>query len=84
MSDPVPEDVVQHIRDALFAGRKIEAIKLYREHSGLGLKESKDFIERLERELREREPDRFTVPPGRGGCAAVAAVFFMAGLALLA
>jgi ribosomal protein L7/L12 len=30
------------------AGNKIEAIKLYREHTGLGLKESKDAVEALE------------------------------------
>ena len=29
------------------AGRKIEAIKRYREITGLGLKEAKDYVERL-------------------------------------
>jgi ribosomal protein L7/L12 len=33
----------------LAAGRKIEAIKLYRERTGLGLKEAKDAIDDLER-----------------------------------
>ncbi len=32
----------------LRAGTKIQAIKLYREHSGLGLKEAKDYIDALE------------------------------------
>jgi ribosomal protein L7/L12 len=31
------------------AGNKIEAIRLYREHTGVGLKEAKDAIEALER-----------------------------------
>ena len=34
--------------DALNAGNKIEAIKLVREATGLGLKEAKDAVERLE------------------------------------
>jgi hypothetical protein len=34
---------------ALAAGNKIEAIKLLREASGLGLKEAKDAVERMER-----------------------------------
>ena len=31
----------------LKAGRKIEAIKLYREFTGVGLAEAKDIIERM-------------------------------------
>ena len=34
------------IRAAIAAGRKIEAIKLVREQSGLGLKEAKELVER--------------------------------------
>ena len=29
------------------AGQKIEAIKLYREQTGVGLKEAKDYVESL-------------------------------------
>ena len=36
------------------AGRKIEAIKLVRERTGLGLKESKDAVERLEGLMKKR------------------------------
>jgi len=39
----------REIVDALQAGRKIEAIKLYRQSAGVGLKEAKDFIEELQR-----------------------------------
>jgi hypothetical protein len=41
------------IRGLLLAGKKIEAIKQYRESSGLGLKESKDAVELIENELRK-------------------------------
>jgi hypothetical protein len=41
---------LQHeIVDALQAGRTIEAIKLYRQSAGVGLKEAKEFIEALQR-----------------------------------
>ena len=41
----VPHGVV----DALQRGEKIEAIKRYREATGTGLKEAKDFIEEVQR-----------------------------------
>ena len=48
----VPESTqvldLSEIMAAVRAGRKIEAIKLYRVQTGLGLKESKDAVERLE------------------------------------
>ncbi|MBZ0300416.1 MAG: ribosomal protein L7/L12 [Anaerolineae bacterium] len=37
------------LRDLLASGKKIEAIKFYRERTGLGLKEAKDAVEDLER-----------------------------------
>ena len=42
------------IRQLLSMGKKIEAIKRYREISGLGLREAKDMIDQLEREIRGR------------------------------
>ena len=39
----------REIVEAAQAGRKIEAIKLYRQSSGVGLKEAKDFVEALQR-----------------------------------
>jgi ribosomal protein L7/L12 len=51
--DPkLPEATWQRIKTALQAGGKLEAIKIYREETGLGLKESKDAIDSLEAELR--------------------------------
>ncbi|RIJ76949.1 hypothetical protein D1871_08165 [Nakamurella silvestris] len=43
----VPADVVAAIR----SGNKLMAIKLYRGHTGLGLKEAKESVEALERQL---------------------------------
>jgi len=43
----VPADVIGAIRE----GNKILAIKLYRGHTGLGLREAKDAVEAFERQL---------------------------------
>lgn len=40
------------IVELLRRGQKIEAIKLYRERTGLGLKEAKDAVEAIERQWR--------------------------------
>lgn len=44
----------QAAMDQLRHGNKIEAIKVYQRLSGLGLKESKDAVERLESSLGSR------------------------------
>jgi hypothetical protein len=66
----IDEEREQLIYHALYAGRKIEAIKIHREVTGAGLKESKDFIDALEAQLRVESPQRFSAPPKRG-CAAM-------------
>jgi ribosomal protein L7/L12 len=38
-----------HVQQLVLAGKKIEAIKLVREQTGLGLKEAKDAVEAIER-----------------------------------
>ena len=53
------------VREAATAGRKIEAIKLLREETGMGLKEAKHAVEELQRSLGV--PDTST----SGGCAGV-------------
>ena len=45
-----PVSVPVAVRQALSAGNKIEAIRLYREHAGVGLKEAKEAVETLERQ----------------------------------
>lgn len=42
----------QAVKNAVDAGRKIEAIKIYREENGVGLKEAKDAIDHLFDERR--------------------------------
>lgn len=85
MNDEIPEARVSQIKQALFDGRKIEAIKLHREATGSDLFDAKTAIESLEAELRASEPTRFLAPPARAGCLGViAAGFLLLGLGLLA
>ena len=64
----------QAINAEIFGGRKIEAIKLYREATDTGLKEAKDAVEEIEKDLRQREPNKFAKPAGKSGCMCVVAV----------
>lgn len=57
------------LADLILKGRKIEAVRLYRESTGMGLKDSKEAVEALEKEMREEIPEKFMTEPG--GCAGV-------------
>lgn len=73
---PAPEaGTLSLVADLLFAGRKIDAIKHYREQvkPGAGLKESKEAVEQLEAGLRAQHPEKFTAK-AKSGCAMVLAV----------
>ena len=83
MSFDLTDEQVRAIEEALFTGRKIEAIKLYRKSTGQGLKESKDFIDALELDLRRESPEKFLRPNRKGGCAAVLALLFACGAAVM-
>ncbi|MBC8011630.1 MAG: ribosomal protein L7/L12 [Burkholderiales bacterium] len=88
MPTPLSDAQINAISDALRGGNKIEAIKLYREATGLGLKESKDAVEALEADLRGKFPDQFqpagaqSAPgKGKGGCLGLVAVLLATGAA---
>lgn len=59
MPDELTDDQIQQISDALASNRKIEAIKIYREATGKGLKEAKDFVEALIPRLKEQDPEKY-------------------------
>jgi len=46
-----PTDAMQEVSALLAAGRKIEAIRVYRTATGVGLKEAKDAVDALEGEI---------------------------------
>lgn len=67
-------DPEQQILQLLAAGKKIEAIKLYREQMGVGLKDAKDAVEAL-------AAQHGIVPP-RSGCFTVLALL-LSGVSLV-
>ncbi len=76
MSNRVTDEQVATLSACIFQGRKIEAIKLYRGMTGLGLKEAKDAVEELEKSLRASSPDKFTAAPQGKGCLGIIVVGF--------
>lgn len=57
----MPENLDDQIRSLLSAGRKIEAIKVYREATGAGLAGAKNAVEAIERHV---EPTASDAPHG--------------------
>lgn len=80
MNPPVPEDPEGQLRELLFAGKKIEAIKVLRAQSGQSLKDAKEAIEALEARLRTEFPDRMPAP-SQAGCGTAAVLVLGASLA---
>lgn len=71
LNDEQKEEILKHIVE----GRRIPAIKAYREATGMGLKEAKDVIAEWERKLRAEHPDK--MPAANSGCSAVIAVMLL-------
>jgi hypothetical protein len=74
MDNSMSDDDVQQIMEAVFAGRKILAIKLYRQATKSSLLDAKNFVEALETRLRDESPEKFSMPPGKAGCSQTAGI----------
>ncbi|MBI5686558.1 MAG: ribosomal protein L7/L12 [Verrucomicrobia bacterium] len=59
MAQSLTQEQITAVTNAIFTGRKIEAIKLYREATNTSLVEAKEFVETLEAELRLQHPGSF-------------------------
>ena len=70
---PMTEETAAAITEALFTGKKIEAVKLYRTAEGCQLKEAKEAMDALEKALREECPESFRFG-SKTGCLSVLAV----------
>jgi len=81
--DQPTDEQVKEIAEALAAGRRIDAIKLYREATGKSLLEAKKFIGALADEMAEKDPERFAGLAQKKGCGSAAVVVAVA-LALAA
>ncbi|MBE2279937.1 MAG: hypothetical protein IAE91_06055 [Ignavibacteriaceae bacterium] len=71
----IPEEHLAKIYDALTNGRKLEAVKIVREQTGANLLAAKREVERVEKELREKYPEKF--PAQKSGCSSKAAVLIL-------
>ena len=72
-------ETVERIKTSLFAGAKIEAIKIYREATNSGLAEAKSEVEAIESRLRQESPNLFTAKEvSPFGC-----LVFLAAIALI-
>lgn len=79
MNPPIPDEELQAISEALFAARRIEAIKIYRKCTGVSLHEAKLAVEGIESDLRAASPEKFTRGPGKG-CLGVTVSMLAVGL----
>lgn len=69
MAEQPSQEQINSIADALAAGRKLDAIKIYREATGKGLKDAKDFIDALVPRLKEQDPQKYANLSAQGaGC----------------
>ena len=68
--DPTEDAVL----DAIFQGKKLDAVKAYKNMTGASLLDSKTFVEELTSELKQESPELFNTPNAEsngGGCASV-------------
>jgi hypothetical protein len=70
---PLPGNLETEILDLMRGHKKIEAIKIYREHTKVGLKEAKDFVESL--------AAKHGVAPG-AGCGGMVLLMILTGAAM--
>jgi len=82
MSQDIEINVEEEISSLIYEGKKIQAIKAYRNATFKGLKESKEYVDRLSMELYEKNPARFTVAPTKSaGCGTAIFSLGLIGLA---
>ena len=62
----IPPAVMEEIMEAIYKGRKLNAVKIYKESSGKSLLEAKTFIEGLTAELKSTSPEKFDTKSATG------------------
>jgi len=73
--EELPESIRDQVKEAIIRGRKIEAVKIYREEKNCGLKED---IEAITKELQLTHPELKTK---QGGWASVIIIGLLLGTA---
>jgi hypothetical protein len=73
-----PEEIIESVHAALKAGQKIQAIKIVRHATGLGLKEAKELVDHNLATLKPSDIKNVDLLPQSQGCGAKAAAFLIA------
>ena len=86
MADQPQRQYLEHVpvelQDLLYAGRKIEAIKLARAKLGWGLKEAKDKVDEVENQMRKQFPGALPDRRASGCGTALLLVAILVGIAI--
>jgi ribosomal protein L7/L12 len=80
-TNPPSRNQAGAIKEAILAGEKITAIKLYRAQYTTGLAETKRAVEEMEAQLRLASPELFTRPPASKGCLVLVPLLALVGAA---
>lgn len=80
MSTDLTDAQRNQIIETIHRGAKIEAIKLYMEATGVGLKESKDAVEAIEAELEPRPAGSKDPFAKKSGCFGMVALLVVTAL----
>lgn len=74
--NPADSDELNQILDLIFTHNKLDAVKVYKDSTGVSLLAAKKFIEDLTDQLKEDCPDQFKISTGNQlGCAGALLVF---------
>lgn len=84
IEDHLSSEQVESIEEELNAENKIQAVKQVREFTGLGLKESKDLVDKHIKRLLERDPEKYGHLMSRGSTGCFGALLLLFGPAALA
>ena len=78
MDGHLTSDQIENIEEEIFAENKIQAIKICREYTGWGLKESKNYVEKHINDLIEKDSEKYghLLKQWRSGCFAILILFF--------
>ena len=82
MTDRLTDEQIAKILEELEAENKIGAIKMCREFTGWGLKESKKFVDDYVSDLIERDPEKYGHLLSAGGKGCASAAVFLIGLSI--
>ena len=84
IEDHLSSEQIERIEEELNAENKIQAVKLVREFTGLGLKESKELVDEHIKKLLEKDPEKYGHLMSRGSTGCFGLLLLIFGPAALA